>query len=78
MAADESLTGRPPLAMRVYQFLLHLFPPSFRARFGGDLTDVFADRLAAARRRGRIAILSFWLRTTAEASRWRSRSSCSR
>jgi putative ABC transport system permease protein len=69
MAADESLTGRPSIAMRVYRFLLRLFPPSFRARFGGDLTDVFADRLAAARRKGRIAILLLWLRTTADMAR---------
>jgi hypothetical protein len=30
--------------VRVYRWLLRLFPIAFRRRFGDDMADVFADR----------------------------------
>jgi putative ABC transport system permease protein len=55
MAEDKSLIA--------YRCLLRLFPPSFRERFAGDLSDVFADRLTEARARGRLAVSVLWMRT---------------
>jgi putative ABC transport system permease protein len=49
--------------MTLYRWLLRLFPPDFRARFGDDMTDVFTDRLKAARPLGPMAVATLWLRT---------------
>jgi putative ABC transport system permease protein len=53
-----------PRALTTYRLLLRLFPAAFRDRFGGDMADVFADRLHAARRRGNPAVIALWWRTT--------------
>jgi putative ABC transport system permease protein len=55
--------------MRVYHLLLRVFPASFRSRFGADVSEVFADRLAAARSRGRLAVSMLWMRTAADLAR---------
>jgi predicted permease len=52
--------------VRPYRWLLRLFPAAFRGRFGGDMTDVFADRLRRARAEGRAAVARLWVRTTAD------------
>lgn len=52
--------------LTVYQLLLRAFPRAFRERFADDLTDVFADRLRDARRRGRFAVAVLWLRSVAD------------
>ena len=53
-----------PRALTVYRLLLRLFPAPFRDRFGRDMADVFADRLQAAHRRGHLAVMVLWGRTT--------------
>lgn len=52
--------------VRLYRQLLRLFPKPFRARFGDDMAEMFADRLRAARRHGRVAVAAFWWRTTVD------------
>jgi putative ABC transport system permease protein len=52
--------------MRLYRLLLRIFPRAFRARFGGDMADVFADRQRTARARGLVAAFGFWARTAAD------------
>lgn len=52
--------------MAVYRWLLRLFPRAFRERFGQDVAEVFGDRLDAARREGRVAVVSLWVRTVAD------------
>lgn len=42
--------------MRAYRSLLHLLPASFRDEYGGEMTALFADRLAAASPAGRAAL----------------------
>lgn len=49
--------------MIFYRFLLRLFPRPFRGRFADDMAALFADRLAAARAKGRAAIFALWWRT---------------
>src|SRR5215831_2448532 len=52
--------------LTLYQWLLRAFPRAFRDRFADDLTDVFADRLREARRKGTGAVAVLWLRTIAD------------
>jgi putative ABC transport system permease protein len=47
--------------MRLYRLLLRVFPPAFRARFGDDLAELFADRRTRAH--GPIGRIRFWSRT---------------
>ena len=54
--------------MKLYRLLLCLFPKPFRARFGDDMSDVFADRMRAARRRGWLAVIALWWRTAFDIS----------
>jgi putative ABC transport system permease protein len=49
--------------LRVYRLLLFVFPRGFRARFGDDMADVFADRLRDAHSRSVVAGIALWLRT---------------
>ncbi len=50
--------------MTLFALLLALFPKSFRATYGADMRDVFADQLAAARRQsGGLAVVFLWMRT---------------
>ena len=55
--------------MDPYRLFLRMFPPAFRARFENDLIEVFADRLAAARRHGRASVAVCWIRTVADLTR---------
>lgn len=43
--------------VRLYRFLLNLYPPSFRRRFGNDMVEMFADTYAERRRKGVAAVL---------------------
>ena len=50
--------------MRAYRALLHLYPASFRAEYGGELVAAFAiDRRAAA---GPLAVAALWLASVAD------------
>jgi predicted permease len=52
--------------LRLYRLLLRLFPPSFRRRFGDDMTALFSDRLREARGAGVVAVFLLWLRAVAD------------
>ncbi len=54
------------MSARVYRLLLFWFPRAFRRRFGGDMADLFADRLREARARGPIAVVALWRGTFAD------------
>jgi putative ABC transport system permease protein len=60
-------------ADRLYRAALHLYPRSFRERFGDEMIDFFHERRLAANRDGLPAQTSFWLRTLADLTRsiWR-------
>ena len=51
---------RPP---RAFRWLLRTFPRRFRDAYGDDMSADFAQRLGAARLKGRRHALRFWLRT---------------
>ena len=53
--------------MRLYRFLLGLYPAGFRERFGRDLEDLFRDKHRAAAARGGTARLVFWVRIVRDA-----------
>ncbi len=53
-------------ALTFYRLLLYAFPAPFRARFGGDMEDVFADRIRAAGQRGPLAVGACVLRASAD------------
>src|SRR5688572_7729686 len=55
--------------IRIYRLLLRVFPPEFRARFGEDMTEVFADRHRAAKRKGTAAVAWLWVRTILDVAR---------
>jgi putative ABC transport system permease protein len=57
------MAEEPRLSLRAYGVLLRLFPRTFRARFGADMTHLFADNCRDARRRGAGAVLRLWART---------------
>ncbi len=54
--------SREPIAS-LFERLLRVYPDSFRKDFAQDMTDEFSRRCAEARRRGRIALGGFALRT---------------
>ena len=58
-------TRRPSTpSERVFALLLALFPREFRARFGGDMRELFRDQLHAARTRaGLSGVAELWLGT---------------
>lgn len=51
------------LAVAVYRGLLHLYPPSFRRRFGRQMVEMFADAYAQETRRGLLRLLRLWSKT---------------
>jgi predicted permease len=53
--------------LRWYRLLLRAFPKSFRARFGRDMAEVFADRLADARHRRVTNVARLLVRTGLDA-----------
>ena len=54
---------------RIYRYLLRAFPAEFRARFGQDMTELFADRCRDARRRGFAAVCWLVVRTIVDLAR---------
>ena len=55
---------RAPGSPRLFALALRSFPRAFRDEFGRDMTDVFVDQLAEARRAGGVrGIAGLWLRT---------------
>jgi putative ABC transport system permease protein len=62
-------------APRLFRLLLAFFPREFRESFGTEMGEVFFAQLCEARRRGRAATLSLWIRTLAgmSAAAWRER-----
>jgi putative ABC transport system permease protein len=65
----------PTFADRAYRFVLGLYPPSFRNRFGDEMMEFFRTRRLAASGGGALARLGFWARTIADVapSVWRER-----
>jgi predicted permease len=51
---------------RLYRALLPLAPQRLRELHGADMEELFAERLAAARSRGRRAIAAVWLRAISD------------
>ena len=47
--------------MNGYRLLLRLAPSRLRRKHAGEMEAVFRERLAEARRRGRIAVAMTWL-----------------
>jgi hypothetical protein len=56
---------------RLYRALLPLAPKRLRAQHGDDMEELFGERLAAARSRGRIAVAAVWLRAVSDLLRAR-------
>ena len=54
---------------RLYRMLLRLYPREFRERFGGDMTDFFRDRRAAARAQGTLGVARVWWDAVADVFR---------
>jgi hypothetical protein len=52
---------------KAYASLLRLYPRKWRREFGAEMSAVFADALADARRRGPRAVIALWLRELAAA-----------
>jgi len=59
---------------RVYHALLVLAPRRLRDRHGAAMEELFAERLALARSRGRVAAGAAWLRAVADLAQARVRS----
>ena len=55
------------MSRRLYRVLLYFYPSAFRARFGRDMEATFADDLADAKNRGRVAVTGLWARALAQA-----------
>ena len=65
MTTKGGAAGRPETtraAERIYAQLLRLYPADFRARFAGDLQELFRDAYRAAEARGLRARAGFWAR----------------
>ncbi len=61
------MTMAPDASTRLYGALLWLYPREFRLRFGGEMTQVFADQMAEARQeRGVAGVLRIWREAVAE------------
>jgi predicted permease len=56
---------------RLYQILLRLAPRRLRDAHGADMAELFAERLAAARSRGAIAVIAVWSRAASDLLRAR-------
>jgi putative ABC transport system permease protein len=58
------MTGKDSRIRARYRLLLHLYPRAFRARFGADMEDVFADRMRPLVQTGRrTTIAAAWVTT---------------
>jgi putative ABC transport system permease protein len=51
---------------RAYRLLLKLAPRRLRAAHGADMEELFAERLAASRAKGRSAAAAVWLRALSD------------
>jgi putative ABC transport system permease protein len=56
----------PPRPPRAFGWLLRIFPRRFRDAYGDDMSADFAQRLIAARRKGRRDAVRLWLRIAAD------------
>jgi hypothetical protein len=54
---------------RIYRLLLRAFPPAFRARFGDDMAELFADRCRDATRQGAKTVAMLWIRAILDVTR---------
>lgn len=50
----------------VFDWLLRLYPPRFRAEYGGEMVQVFRDCYRDAQRAGRRGVVALWLATVAD------------
>src|SRR5512135_93015 len=50
------------LLIRIYNWLLYLYPREFRDEFADEMQSVFADSIADAARRGNIALIQVSLK----------------
>lgn len=57
---------RSLLSERVFDWLLHLYPPGFRAEYGVEMAQVFGDCYRDAQRAGRSGLVALWLATLAD------------
>ena len=55
------------MTRRLYRVLLRCYPPTFRARFGRDMEETFADDLAHAKETGAVAVAGLWMRSLIQA-----------
>jgi predicted permease len=60
-------TLRSTHAERLYEWLLRIYPATFRGRFEPGMRDAFRAELSSARRAGRAAVAWFWVVTAAQA-----------
>ncbi len=51
---------------RMFTWLLRLYPPGFRAEYGGEMAQVFTDCYRDARCAGRQGVTALWLATLAD------------
>lgn len=54
------------MAIQIYRLLLRLLPGWFREEFAGEMTVVFRDTFADARRRGTFAVAALWAATVGD------------
>ena len=54
------------MTARLYRACLVVLPGWFREEFAGEMTAVFEDSLADARRDGAMAVLALWIRTAGD------------
>src|SRR6185295_16051344 len=54
---------------RLYAFLLRLYPPTFRARYGDAMIDFFREQRRGAGRANAYAVARLWLRVLADLAR---------
>src|SRR4051812_25920628 len=57
---DRQNVHKTPFSVRLYRFLLKLYPAAFREEFSGLLELEYRDELAASR--GTLAFIALWLR----------------
>ena len=50
----------------LYEWLLRVYPETFRARFGEGMRHAFAQELSAARARGHLGLAWFWVRSAVQ------------
>ncbi|RPJ21350.1 MAG: hypothetical protein EHM33_26405, partial [Chloroflexi bacterium] len=56
------MTGIPGILIRIYRFLLQLYPAKFRIEFEEQMLLDFLDMASDASRQGRSSLIRFWFR----------------